>query len=229
MNVAICDDDKAYADILESAVRRCAPKADIYVFSDGRILLNENIKWNVVFLDIEMDGMNGFEIAKSIRRRYSENECIISFVTTHSELAADGYDYKAFRYILKDAPESIRLRKVRETVREYYSKNKFLKISYKGAQRKLPVHEIRCIEVVGHCLNIKTDSESVCWNNTINQIETELSGYGFIRCHRSFIVSYDSIKEIRAKDILLKNGDIVPIGRAYKKHFEENFLSFKSL
>lgn len=229
MNIAICDDNKTYADSLEDVVRSFVPNAKIYVYSDGKKLLKESIKWNIVFLDIEMENIDGFKIAELIRQQYNENECIISFVTTHYEFAPDGYDYKAFRYILKTATKDIKMRKVKETIREYYMKNKFLKISYKGVQKRLPVHKILWIEAVGHCLNIRTNSEVIYWNNTISYIEDELKSYGFVRCHKSFVVSTEQIKEIRAKDVLLKNGESIPIGRAYKKYFVESFLNFKSL
>ena len=91
------------------------------------------------------------------------------------------------------------------------------------------MHKILWIEAVGHCLNIRTNSEVIYWNNTISYIEDELKSYGFVRCHKSFVVSTERIKEIRAKDVLLKNGECIPIGRAYKKYFVESFLNFKSL
>lgn len=224
MNIAICDDNRASGEFILSKVKKIEPDCNVFVFVKGCEFINCKCEWDVVFLDIEMDEVDGFALAKILKQQ--QKRCIFSFVTTHSELAVDGYDYQPFRYILKDAPDEVIDRKVRETINEYHFRNSRLKISYKGIQKNINVAEISSIEITGHCLKISLGGELILWNKSLQDIEKILEKYDFVRCHRSFMVSLKHIRKFTSKLIEVDNGKKVPVGRSYQKKAETEYVKF---
>lgn len=224
MNIAICDDEKRIAELFSEKVTAEEPESNISIFTSGVDLIESQIRYDVVFLDIEMKPMTGFQVAEILKEKYPK--CVLSFITTHSELAVDGYDYQPVRYILKNAPEPVIKRKIKETLHEYYYRNKILQITYKGRHSTVLVGDILYIEIMGHCTQLILKKGKVLWNKSLDGVGVELKQYGLIRCHRSFMVALSQIKEISRKCIILKNGMTVPLGRKYRKDFIEEYNQY---
>lgn len=225
MKIAICDDERQTAKLFSQKVQMEETGSKISIFSSGNDLIESRVKFDVVFLDIEMEAMNGFQVARILNE--IQPQCVFSFITTHSELAVDGYDYQPFRYILKTAPDKVVQRKIKETVQEYYRKNRTLKISYKGKHSIVLVDDIIWIEIQGHCMKIVlVNGEELLWNKTLNEAEKELEKYDFVRCHRSFMVAMRHIKEFNTKRVIMKDGNGIAVGRAYRTHLLEKYQKF---
>lgn len=224
MNIAICDDEKKMAELFSTKVMAENSGSNISIFTSGVDLIKSNMSFDVVFLDIEMETMDGFQVAKILNK--NQPQCIFSFITTHAELAVDGYDYQPFRYILKTAPEPVIKRKIKETLNEYYRRNKTLKIAYKGNYCTVKVSDIFYIEITGHCMKLVLEKSEVLWSRRLNETEAELKSCGLVRCHRSFMVALPHISELTQYGVKLKNGASVPVGRKYKKYFTEAYNNF---
>ena len=225
LKIAVCDDDIIIAYGVKRLIKEINNDNEVYIFESGKDFLSSSDKWDIVFLDIEMDGLNGFETAERFLKK--QPECVFSFVTTHIELAVDGYDYQPFRYILKNAPPPVLRRKIRETIDEFIRRNKTIKVSFKGVIKTININDILYIEIVGHNLQINTIGDTIVCGKTINEIEKELKNYGFVRCHRSYIVPLREIEEFKTKELKLKNGERIPIGRLYKTNIENEYKNFK--
>ena len=224
MKIAICDDEKILAELFRQKILAEESESEIFVFTRGDDLIQSATIFDAAFLDIEMEEMDGFRVAELLKVK--QPQCVFSFITTHVELAVDGYDYQPFRYILKTAPEVVIKRKIRETLNEAYNKNKVLQISYKGNYHNVLVGDIFYIEIVGHCMKIALENTEIYWNKQLVEIEKEMNKYRLVRCHRSFMVAKSKIKEIISNAIRMKNGYTVPIGRKYKKQFFEEYNKF---
>lgn len=225
LKIAVCDDDIIIAYGVKKLIKEINNDNEVYIFESGKDFLSSSDKWDIVFLDIEMDGLNGFETAERFLKK--QPECVFSFVTTHIELAVDGYDYQPFRYILKNAPPPVLRRKIRETIDEFIRRNKTIKVSFKGVIKTININDILYIEIVGHNLQINTIGDTIVCGKTINEIEKELKNYGFVRCHRSYIVPLREIEEFKTKELKLKNGERIPIGRLYKTNIENEYKNLK--
>lgn len=227
MNIAICDDEKRIAELFSEKVMAEDAESEISIFTNGVDLIEAEIGYDVVFLDIEMKPMTGFQTAEILKRKYPK--CILSFITTHSELAVDGYDYQPFRYILKTAPEPVIKRKIQETLHECRCRNKILQITYKGICSSVFVNDILYIEVIGHCMKLVFEKSELLWGRQLNEAESELESYGLIRCHRSYMVALLHIDKITSTKVDMKNGAVIPFGRKYKDRFMEKYNNFMLL
>lgn len=143
------------------------------------------------FLDIEMDEVNGFQVAEYLKE--SQSKCIFSFVTSHPEFAIDGYDYQPFRYILKDAPDAVINRKIKENVWEFHFRNRIIEVSYKEMSRILSPYNIQWIEAGSHCVHLHTAEGIVEWGKNMGEVEKELQEDHIVRCHRSFAIKLNCI------------------------------------
>ena len=81
-------------------------------------------------------------------------------------------------------------------------------------------------EVRGHYVSLCVDGEVREYRCPIRELEEQLSGYGFFRCHASYLVAAEAIQEIRQNEILLKDGNIVPISQRRRKAFMSALCSY---
>lgn len=116
MNILAVDDEKNALEGLESVLRRAMPDADIHAFRTGAeaLAFAEETPCTAAFLDIEMRGMSGLELAKRLKEQHGATNIV--FVTGYSEYALDAFDLHASGYLLKpptvekvrDAMENLR-------------------------------------------------------------------------------------------------------------------------
>ena len=106
INVAICDDNSAflnyYKNLVEKTLTKYTENYKVYSFTNGDVLLSRHMEkeFNVIFLDIDMPKLTGFDIAKKLRDLLSR--CFIIFITNHSELVYESLDFQPFNFIRKN-------------------------------------------------------------------------------------------------------------------------------
>lgn len=225
VKIAVCDDEPVLAEQLSKRIKRLAADSEVFVFERGSDLLQADVVWDIAFLDIQMDEMHGFQVARHLREKHPN--CLFSFITAYKEFAVEGYDYQPFRYILKDAPGPVIDRKIKENIEEYRARNSFLEITYKGKTSIVYVNQIKWMEIDGHCLKIHTNDDIILWGRSLEEVEQELKKDYLIRCHRSYIVALPQVKRLKANEAILENGMAVSIGRLYKNFVKESYKKYK--
>ncbi len=95
--IAVCNDEKIIAQDIENMIKKILPKCDISKYFSGRDLLESCLKFDIIFLDIQMENMNGIETAREIRRR--DIDTIIIFITGIKEYVFEAFDVAAFHYL----------------------------------------------------------------------------------------------------------------------------------
>lgn len=224
MKIAICDDEAEALHRLESHL--CEYPSEITAFHSAKSLLaNTECDFDIIFLDIEMDEMNGFEAARQINFMYPGK--IFAFFTSHTELAPWGYEYRPFRYILKTDPPGRIKKQIDDTVCEYYHKTKTITVSYKNKVSKLRVKDILYIEIFDHIAALHTPQGVYHWYQRLKEIEKLLSPYRFIRCHKSYIVNlYHARSIVQNKYFMMTDKTLIPIGKTYKPQAENDYIEF---
>lgn len=233
MRIAICDDNKEMVIFLKSTLYRLFKQYltnfEIFVFDSGRKLLDsyrEN-KFDVIFLDIDMPKVTGFDVAKAIREDFSK--CYIVFISSHSELVYDCFDFQPFDFVRKTLNESLN-KKLFQVVKKiiFHSKQSKIIVFEDEYARKypIPVRNIIYLESEKHYINYYVMGENTPFRlrGTIKECQTEFDKYDFIRIHKGYIVNLRYVDFIdRGKDeIQLKEKDIrLPMSRNLKKEIEE--------
>ena len=231
IKVAICDDEEIflndYAKVINNIKKLYSYNIEIFKFNSGEELLNfisiNEIKFNIIFLDIIMDKIDGIETAKKIRQIDTMTEII--FLTSSKDYALEGYEVKAYNYIVKSS-DSIE-EKIYESIRDLYSKvNDFIVINNKSGIERIETKKIVYIESNKRKIIFNTIENEYEMYEKLDNIYEELKHRGFIKVHRSYIVNREFIKKIEAKDIITTTGEIIPISRSKLDEVKLSFMEY---
>ncbi len=216
INIGICDDELLYRikikDIFKELLRLYAINYNIYEFSSGKELLNNYPKdLDILIMDIQMKIVNGMDTAKKIRE-FDQNLEII-FMTSFSEFMQEGYEVKAYRYILKPINERKISKNILPCIDEVMKKKKnYLSINVKNYIDRIKIDSIVYIETARPNILIYTHDNMYTTKMTISKIEKILSEYGFFRCHNSYIVNLKLIESMNGNTVVVK-GKNIPISK----------------
>lgn len=226
MRIAVCDDELHCRRQLADAVDGITKSLDVITiaFESGTELLQAFGKnpFDLVFLDIEMPGMDGITLARELRRLSSDVPVV--FLTAHIEYALEGYEVNALRYLTKPVqPE--KLREIIDHVTARMQEQRTLWIKTDSGDIRLPVSEILCLEAQNQNILIRTSKGEYTVRYNLSDYESELSGDGFFRVHRSYLVSLRRVRKVGKGEVVLDGGVHVPVSRSREKELKDALFS----
>jgi DNA-binding LytR/AlgR family response regulator len=180
---------------------------------------------DLLFLDINMPSLSGIDFYKSV-----EQETMVIFTTAYSEFAVEGFNLNAVDYLLKPYTFE-RFEKAVSKANDYFNfnsqtdnlKDQYLFIRADYSLIKIATIDIIYIEGLDDYIKIHLqDQKSVVARMTMKGIMEKLSAKNFIRVHRSFIVAFNRIRNVRNKVIFL-DGIEISIGNSFEKEFFKSF------
>ena len=221
MNIAVVDDEETIREQIGGFIKRRNPDFNISGFATGEELLAAGAGFDIIFLDIQMEGMGGIEAARSLRQK--NMDAVLVFITGMKEYVFEAFDVSAFHYLLKPVGEKkfmeVLGRAVDEAGRRKGQKEQQIFIKTKNQGYTLNLSSILYIENRGKKVEIHTtDMEEIIETYaTMDELEGQLGG-GFYRCHRGYLVNMAHIVRYDNDSISLSNGGKVYLTR--KKHNE---------
>lgn len=221
MNIAVVDDEEIIRQQIHGFINRQEPDFHISDFATGEELLAAEREFDIVFLDIQMEGMGGIEAARILRRQ--DEDAVLIFITGMKEYVFEAFDVSAFHYLVKPIEEKkfmeVLGRAVTEAGKRKGRKEKQIFIRTKNQGYTLNLSSILYIESRGKKVGIHTtDTEEIIEAYaTMDELEGQL-GSSFYRCHRGYLVNMAHIARYDNDSILLSGGGKVYLTR--KKHNE---------
>lgn len=230
MRIAVCDDNELDRTIITSLLERyfetkpLPHEIDTYV-SGVNLLheVNDEIHYDVVFLDIYMDTKLGIDVARELRQ-IPYNGAIV-FLTASAEFAVDSYDVDAVGYLLK--PHSYeKLCGVMNKLTASYDVETY-QVAFRNNVIRIPYREILYFESDNaKCLLHHSNGKTYTIRKKMNEIEEELSKDSrWLRCHLSYLVNMEHIQHADSKFTLF-NGDQVMIRQRTIKEIRAKYLSY---
>ena len=229
----IADDEPLAAEVLKSHISKLDTLEIVGIANDAFEafdFLNKN-KVDLMFLDIHMPEMKGTELIKTLK-----NPPGVILTTAYREYALEGYELNVIDYLLKP----ISFERFMKAVDKFYyffnqedeiflhdkgTNDEFLYLREKNIIHKIRLDEIVYVESMGDNLTIHTQDRHLTNRRTISSIVKLLSENGFIRIHRSFIVSLKRITSFSPVSVFI-GGQEFPIGTSYKNSVFEK-LDYK--
>ncbi|MFL8709419.1 LytR/AlgR family response regulator transcription factor [Clostridioides sp. GD02377] len=230
INIAVCEDEKEaqllIVDYIENILKNISIEYEIKKYLSGEELLENNLKdIDILFLDIKMEKLNGMDTARMIRKMGSEMEII--FITSLIDYVQEGYEVRAYRYLLKPIEFEELKKHMLICIKDIETnKDSYIIIKDKSNTYKIYLNEIKYIEVQKKEMLIHTINKNFYIRYSLNKIEKELNLSRFIRCHKSFIVNLSHVENIKYNIAILESGEEVPISRYRYKEVKETFLRF---
>ena len=230
LHLAICDDNADQIKYLEDAVTEWARlnKQPVAVFSflSAEAFLfeyEENERFDILLLDIEMPGMDGIALAGKLRK--TDESLRIIFVTGYEKYIADGYDVAAFHFLIKPLKKEKLFEVLTKASDLIKRKEKILFLNTNRSVVKVPLHTITYIEAEQNYVNIHTESDIYHVKMTLANIEGMLDE-SFFRTGKSFIVGLKFVKSISKTCIVLDDNTEIPLGRNLYDAANKAFINF---
>ena len=226
MDIAVVDDEKAIREHICGLVEEQKPESRIEAYATGEELIASGIRFDIVFLDIQMEGMNGIEAARSLREKNANlgvEDTVLVFITGIKEYVFDALDLYAFQYLLKPIDEDKFAEVLERAVREAARKKERRVLFIKSRNLTLDQSEILYIESRAKKVEIHTVRQTIEIYAAMDELEGQL-GDGFYRCHRAYIVNMDCITEYDSESITLTNGDRVYLTKKKYGEFVKAYM-----
>ena len=229
-NIGICDDEQVFAAELEKMIgeyaRETGTEIRTILFRDGRELLDsDKLQLDLIFLDIQMDRMNGLEAAKCIRER--DEKVSIIFLTSLTKYALMGYEYQAVNYIVKPI-KYVRLKRELDRWLESYRREdkQYILVTNEDGHHRIHIHTLHYLETYNRNVKIHTDDGELISYKKMKDLEEELRAAHFIRCHSSYLVNPFFVKRVEKLEITLTDGDTIPISQPKRKAVMEQLADY---
>ena len=230
LSIAVCDDEALQCCTLSNKIREILEQRNlsctIRQFYNGNALLQEAGHFDILFLDILMQGLDGLETARRFRRQASDQ--ILIFISSSRDYVWNAYDVEAFHYLLKPIDDrklaAVLLRAVQKTRKH---PREYLVIRRERQQKKVFLDNIRYFEIRGRMIEVHETADRFAYYEQIRVLEDRLQGKGFFRCHKSFLVNMKHIRRIGNYTAVLSTGEGLPVPRLRFQAVREEFVAYR--
>ena len=228
--IVICDDEKIdRKQIKDMTMKICREEkfeTEISCYETAKKLL-EDLKngkeYDLFLLDVMMPEQDGMELAKQLRSQKIKKNIV--FISVNREMALQGYEVEAARYLAKPVDKE----KLREAVRFCYEKfgnDRPILLPVNGSIRQVSPKDIYYIEIAGRKSRIWQEKEEWDTNLSFSELERMLKDQGFVRCYQSFLVNCRHVKNFRTSSMELTNGRSVPVSKHRVKQVRQFFFAY---
>ena len=209
---AVCDDKQTDREYVGTMVGQWNAAAKVDYFASAESFLfayAEQKDYDILLLDIEMDGMDGVTMAKKIRK---ENEAVqIVFITGYSDYIAEGYEVSALHYLMKPVQKEKLFAVLDRAVQKLKSNEKALYLELSGETVRIPLYQIKYIEVRQNYVTVHAKTDHTV-KKTLADME-KLLDERFYRLGRSYILQLSCVERVTKKEVYLNDGSVIPLPR----------------
>ena len=227
LSIAVCDDEvieccnmaKRIREIMEEMKIPCI----IRQFRNGGELLQALESFDIVFLDIIMQDLDGMKTAQAFRKKASDK--ILIFVSSSREYVFEAYDVEAFQYLLKPVDDR-KLKNVlqKAIVKTQSRSQEFIIVSRERQKKKLFLDDIYYFEIKGRIVDVHGPEGIFAYYEQLGELEDKLQGYGFFRCHKSYLINLKYVDGYNRQEVILENGEKIVIAKRRYDRFVREML-----
>lgn len=228
MKILICDDEQQYLDILSAHVAEYMHSryidASITATTSPKKVIQDDQSFDLAFLDIQMEGIDGISLAKVLRER--NRKLALFFVTNYDEYQDDAMDLQAFRFFEK--PFNIqRLYSGLDKAMEYID-GAYVDIflSGDGGQQRVVVDDILYLTRELRKVVLVTDTAALYTNEKYDQLCEKLPPLFFYSVHKSYFVNLHYVQKYSYSELILTNGDRIPIAPRRQSAFHKFWFEY---
>lgn len=234
INVLLCDDDKNFLQRLTDTVTKQPLPAGVSVMitknPHSTSLSDRDLsRYQIMFLDIDMAERSGMDIARRVRELNLDT--IIIFVTNYPQFSLEGYEVRAFRYLLKQEMEQKLPVYFRDALNEISRGDKGLRFSVKAESYYVPYSDIIYLgsdQRVISLYTVKPMQNGDHFYGKMEDLARELEPEGFLRIQKSYLVNMAHIKKLTYDHVILSNGKELSVTRKGYSQIKIQYLAWKN-
>lgn len=235
--IAICDDENYFTEELKKILSDCMLKKGLVfkidTYSSGAKLISLGIgmlQYSIIFLDINMDEVDGIMTAKKIRE--VSKEAFIVFVTAFVNYTLEGYKVDAIRYLLKGGNNFKSA--IDECINAIIEKMNYTIVTksfhFNEGVKEIALERLLYIESRLHKLEFHVQEDKMKVYTiyaTLNNLEADLQDNDFVRIHQSYLVNLKYIMSIERYQATLTDGTILIIPKARYTYVKDKFIAYR--
>ena len=226
MRIAICDDKAVLHDDLKAHLDEYAQERGLlmvyYDYTDGEGLITSGIDHDLIFMDYQMEGLDGLETARRLRKNGVKSAII--FLSSFPDIVFDTFEVNAYRFLVKPIDRD-KLAAAMDAFLASTDESNYILIKTDEESRRINIDDIIYAEAADKYCCIRTPDENILYRNTLAEFEKLLPADRFFRSHRTYLAGFKHIVSHTAADILFDNGERALISKlkytAFKKAFTD--------
>ena len=224
LKIAVVDDDQTAITWLRECLNNYSKEKDvnfkINVFQNGiDFLVGYRSDYDIIFLDVDMPDINGFQTARKIRER--DESVILIFLTNLAQYALEGYKYDATDYIIKPLKYHTFALKMQKIIKHCQThKQTSIFVNTKNAEIRLATDSIYYVEIHLHEILYHTENGNYSGYGTLKKVEELLPQDEFYRCNNCYIVNLKYVTQINDSTVIVQ-GEELDVSRPRRKGFVE--------
>ncbi len=228
MKILICDDEVKYLDELKIYVEKYMHNKLINFHIDATTnsndIIDNSVSYDLAFLDIQMDKVDGISLAKELKKR--NNKVVVFFITSFNEFQDDAMDLRAFRFFEKPFVTE-RLYSGLDKAMEYIDESYLDFYAYnEKTQTRILVDDVMYIEHQNRKLFINTTNGQYSTKEKLDELYKKLPHSFFYQVHKSFLVNLHYIDKYDYTELYLNNGCRIPIASRKQSGFHKYWFAY---
>lgn len=228
IEIAVCDDDKAFLKEIDTILKKQNPfggKYNLTFFQSGMALLkNTKIRFDLIFLDIQMPKLDGIKTAKFLREQ--GNNAVLVFLTAVSIPSTETFKVAPFRYLVKPLTQANLSEDLPEIFDEVIRRYQTLLIKCGERLHEIKISAILYLTINHKSVDIVTDSGRFTTKETMRELEQKLSPFGFVHSHKSYLINLNRISALKRLSVTMESGDELPISQPKAVSFRKSFTEY---
>lgn len=234
-NIVLCDDNKGFMSLFKSLVNIHFEIVtdDTFLYKIGGCLGSgidlleyaKTHKIDVLFLDIDMPELSGFDVARTISQKYSDT--LIIFMSAYDNFVYESFDYLPFAYMRKEKITEELPKVTRRIKDKLLEQTRYITIYTSNKELKVDTREILYFESIRNYYIVHlTNGTKISCRGTISQLENTTRALGFFRTHSAFLVNLEHAERVTDEGYISIGNSKIPIAQKRSKEFKKAFLEF---
>lgn len=226
----LCDDSDEERGALSRAIQNYAARQGLELRLETASNAGELLKrwalsrWDAVFLDIYMPGLSGIDAA--LRLRAMDPGLCLIFATVSREHGLVSYDLRATDYLLKPFTQQDVDSVLDYFLEKYADKLRSLRVRTAWGDFDVRFRDICYIEIQNHQAVLHTREQELTLWRSLDELEEQLQDENFLRCHRSYLVNLEHVRELGRRDFVMDCGDLVPVSRQKIQSVQQRYQAW---
>ncbi len=232
--IAICDDNEIICSQIEKIIldskNNYIEKIDILIFSSGEGLykfIKEGQAFDLIFLDIEMNELNGVEVGRIIRKELKDDITQIVYISAKKDYALELFDNRPLNFLVKPLCAQKIVENLDLAMKLYENDNSYFEFSKDATFQKIPYKKIIYFASDNKNVHVITIEGEYKYRGKLSDLEIKIKDKNFIPIHKSYFVNYTYIDKVKYDSIILTNEKELPISRSNRKKVSDIFFMRK--
>ena len=231
LNIAVVDDIERDRERVRGFIDRYScdsitAKAEDFVSAEDFLHAYRKGAYQIIFLDICMDEMNGLELAERLRN--ADNDIAIIFMSTTREFVFESISFEPRGYLCKPYEYDEFADIMDRTLKKLFATEKYIAITMPHSEIQVALSEIVAVLSDNHSIELKMITGETHQSNMLfSEIESILEGeQNFLLCSRGIIVNMDYSSQIKGDVIIMQDGTSYPVRRRGRKEINAKFTTY---